>query len=294
MSDRLAALLKHFSLSARTFQTGSLCGINRLDGTMPYGQLHLIRRGEVALWHGNRVAELISEPCLLFYPRPMAHHFVTDAKQGAEFVCAHVSFEGGAANPIVAALPAYICLPLSRLVQSLPVLELLFSESEAQYCGRQAMLDRLFEILLIQLLRVLMEEGHAQVGLLAGFAHPHLRRAIVAMHDEPERNWSVEGLAQVAGMSRSVFSNLFRDLVGETPASYLQRWRIGLVQKWLAQGRPLKLIVEEAGYSNESALSRAFKSQTGLSPREWLKGKAINPPVISMAQLQAQTANIGT
>lgn len=274
MSDRLAALLKHFSMSARTFQAGALCGINRLDGTAPYGQLHLIRQGEVGVRHGNRLAERITEPSLLFYPRPTDHQFETDPERGAEFVCAHVSFEGGAANPIVAALPAYICLPLRRLVQSPLVLELLFSEAEAQYCGRQAMLDRLFEILLIQMLRVLMEEGQAQVGLLAGFAHPQLRRAIVAIHDQPEHAWSVESLAQVAGMSRSVFSNLFRDLLGETPAGYLQRWRIGLVQKWLAQGRPLKLIVEDAGYSNESALSRAFKSQAGVSPREWLKESA--------------------
>jgi AraC-like DNA-binding protein len=63
--------------------------------------------------------------------------------------------------------------------------------------------------------------------------------------------------------------------LGETPANYLQRWRIGLVKKWLAQGRPLKLIVEEAGYSNESALSRAFKSEAGVSPREWLKAQAL-------------------
>ena len=100
-----------------------------------------------------------------------------------------------------------------------------------------------------------------------------LKRAIVAMHEAPERNWRVEDLAAVAGMSRSVFSNLFHDTVGEPPASYLQRWRLGLVQKWLKQGLPLRLIAEEAGYGSESSLSRAFKSQCGLSPRDWLKSE---------------------
>ena len=93
------------------------------------------------------------------------------------------------------------------------------------------------------------------------------------MHEAPERNWRVEELAAVAGMSRSVFSNLFHDTVGEPPASYLQRWRLGLVQKWLKQGLPLRLIAEEAGYGSESSLSRAFKSQCGLSPRDWLKSE---------------------
>lgn len=278
MTDRLAALLGHFSLHARTFNTGALCGLTLVDGTEPSGQLHLVKQGEVEVWHGSKKILQISEPSLLFYPRPTARRFITDPVRGADFVCAHVSFEGGAANPIVSALPEVVCLPLRQLTHSVPVLELLFAESAAQYCGRQAMLDRLFEVLMIQLLRVLMESGQAKVGLLGGLAHAQLRRAIVAMHEAPERNWSVETLAQQAGMSRSVFSNVFRDTVGDTPAGYLQRWRIGLVQKWLAQGRSLKLIAEEAGYNSESALSRAFKSQCGLSPRQWLKQSAARDP----------------
>lgn len=271
MTDRLAALLGHFSLHARTFNTGALCGLTLVDGSEPYGQLHLVRQGEVEVWHGSQKALHIAEPSLLFYPRPTPRRFITDPVRGADFVCAHVAFEGGAANPIVSALPAVVCLPLRQLSYSVPVLELLFAESEAQYCGRQAMLDRLFEVLIIQLLRALMENGEAEVGMLAGLAHPQLRRALVAMHEKPAQPWSVEELAHVAGMSRSVFANAFRDTVGDTPGGYLQRWRIGLVQKWLSQGRSLKLIAEEAGYSSESALSRAFKAQAGLSPREWLK-----------------------
>jgi AraC-like DNA-binding protein len=271
MVDRLAALLGHFSVSARTFQSGPLCGVNALDGTDPYGQLHLLRKGKAEVWHGNAKAHDLLEPTLLFYPRPAAHRFVTDAEHGADFVCAHISFEGGAANPLANALPACVCIPLAELPDSVSVLTLLFAEAEASNCGRQALLDRLFEVILIQLLRQLMENGSAQVGLLAGFAHPQLRRAIVAIHQAPEKEWSVESLAAVAGMSRSVFSNQFREAVGETPASYLQRWRIGLVQKWLTSGQSLKLIAEEAGYGSESALSRAFKSQCGVSPMVWLK-----------------------
>src|SRR5690554_2439585 len=271
MVDRLAALLGHFSVSARTFQSGPLCGINTLDGSDPYGQLHLIKEGAVEVWHGNTVEYRISEPGLLFYPRPTPHRFVTDPERGADFVCAHIAFEGGAANPIANALPASIYLPLSRAPDSLPVLTLLFAEASAQNCGRQVMLDRLFEVLMIQLLRQLMEDGSAQVGLLAGLAHPQLRRALVAIHEAPEKEWTVENLASTAGMSRSVFSNQFREAVGEPPASYLQRWRIGLVQKWLKQGSSLKLIAEEAGYGSESALARASKSPCAQADREWPK-----------------------
>lgn len=271
MVDRLAALLGHFSVSIRTFQTGSLCGVSAVETNDAYGQLHLLKQGRVEVWHGDTKAYCLEQPTLLFYPRTMAHRFVIDEVQGADFVCAHIAFEGGAANPIANALPTCVCIPLADLPDSLSLLTLLFAEADANNCGRQTIMDRLFEVLLVQLLRQLMESGTADIGLLAGLAHSQLRRAIVAMHQQPERDWTVEDLATLAGMSRSVFSNKFRLTVGETPASYLQRWRIGLVQKWLKSGQALKLISAEAGYGSESALSRAFKSQCGLSPKEWLK-----------------------
>jgi AraC family transcriptional regulator, alkane utilization regulator len=273
MADRLAALLGHFAVSARTFQAGALCGINSLNGTDPYGQLHLIREGEVEVRHGKGAALHITQPSLLLYPRPMAHRFVTDRKKGAAFVCAHLSFEGGAANPIAAALPPFVCLPLSQLQGCEAVLSLLFDEASAQYCGRQAMLDRLFEVVLIQILRQLMEQKQANVGMLAGLAHQQLRRALVVMHEQPEKEWTLEDLACVSGMSRSTFANNFREAVGVTPGAYLQRWRIGLAQKALLQERSLKIIAQEVGYGSEAALSRAFKAQVGKSPREWRSGQ---------------------
>jgi transcriptional regulator GlxA family with amidase domain len=199
----------------------------------------------------------------------MAHRFITDAEHGADFVCANLIFEGGSANPIAAALPSFVCLPLKQLQGCEAVLELLFGEAVAQYCGRQAMLDRLFEVVLIQVLRQLMEQGQTQVGMLAGLAHPKLRLAIVKMHEEPQKEWSLEDLAAECGMSRSAFANGFRDAVGVTPGAYLQKWRVGLAQKALLQGKSLKLIAQDVGYGSEAALSRAFKAQSGKSPREW-------------------------
>jgi AraC-like DNA-binding protein len=275
MPDRLQALLSHFAVSARTFQAGALCGINSLEGDGPYGQLHLVRRGEVEVRHGRAKAVYITEPSLLLYPRPMAHRFITDAERGADFVCANLSFEGGSANPIAAALPPFVCLPLKRLQGSEAVLELLFSEALATNCGRQAMLDRLFEVVLIQVLRQLMESKQTQVGMLAGLAHPKLRLAIIKMHEEPQKEWSLEELASVCGMSRSAFANGFRDAVGVTPGGYLQKWRVGLAQRALLQGKSLKLIAQDVGYGSEAALSRAFKAQSGLSPRAWRVERSI-------------------
>jgi AraC-like DNA-binding protein len=271
MADRLQALLSHFGVSAHTFQAGALCGINALDGDGPFGQMHLVRFGDVDVQHGKRIAMRIREPSVLLYPRPMPHRFITDAQRGADFVCANLSFEGGNANPIASALPPFVCLPLAQLQGSEAVLELLFNEALAQNCGRQAMIDRLFEVVLIQVLRQLMEQDSVQVGMLAGLAHRQLRLAIVAMHEQPQSEWSLEDLAATSGMSRSAFAKGFREAVGVTPGVYLQRWRVGLAQKALLQGKSLKLIAQDVGYGSEAALSRAFKAQSGKSPREWRK-----------------------
>jgi len=271
MVDRLASLFEHFSLKAHTFQSGPLCGENKVEFKESVGQLHLIREGRVEVWHKQKKVYNIDQPSLLFYPKPLARHFVSADPEGANFLCAHVSFEGAEANPIANALPESLCLPLDSLPLCERVLSLLFLEAEASSCGCQVVLDRLFEVLMVQLLRELMESGKVQVGILAGLADPKLRRAIVAIHEKPEIDWTVESLAAEARMSRSVFSNRFHEATGETPAKYLQRWRIGLVKKWIKNGQSLKLVTEEAGYKSEAALSRAFKSQCGLSPREWLQ-----------------------
>jgi len=269
MADRLASLLGNFAMNARIFHAGALCGINDLPAQEGMGQLHLIRAGAVDVMHDGSTVAHVTEPSLLFYPLPMAHRFRTDPERGADFVCAHIAFEGGAGNPIATALPPFICRPLSALEGVEPILNLLFAEAFAQHCGRDAVLDRLFEIVLIQVLRNLMEDGSIRVGMLAGMGHPRLRLALVAMHEQPAHAWSLEELAAQAGMSRSVFANTFRDRVGCTPGVYLQRWRIGLAQRALLQGRPLKLIAIEVGYGSEAAFSRAFKASYGVSPRQW-------------------------
>lgn len=268
MVDRLAVLLERFPVSARVFNAGALCGINLLEADEVHGQLHLVRRGPLEVSHGGAPVR-VEQPSLLLYPRPLSHRFSSDPERGADVTCANLRFEGGAHNPLAGALPAFVCMPLEALDGAAPVLELLFEEAFERRCGRQAMVDRLFEVVMIQLLRQLMERGAVEGGLLAGLSHPRLRHAIVAMHETPGRDWTLEELAAAAGMSRSVFAAGFREAVGCTPGQYLQGWRVGLAQQGLRHGRPLKVVAAEVGYGSEAALSRAFKAHCGLSPRAW-------------------------
>ncbi|MGN6224313.1 cupin domain-containing protein [Pseudoxanthomonas sp.] len=273
MSDRLAALLERFSVTAQVFQAGALCGVNLLEAEAGLGQLHLIRHGAVEVFHGN-ASHCVEVPSLLLYPRPMSHRFVTDPVRGADMTCANVRFDGGASNPIAASLPEFICLPLDAIDGAPPVLDLLFDEAFAQRCGRHALVNRLFEALMVLILRQLMERGEVRGGMLAGMSHPRLRHALVAMHESPAREWTLDDLAATAGMSRSVFAGAFRETLGITPGQYLQGWRVSLAQQALRQDRPLKVVAADVGYGSEAALSRAFKAHVGLAPREWKRVQA--------------------
>lgn len=270
--DRLDALLQRFSVSARMFHSGPLCGVHDFPPEPGLGQLHLVRRGRVDIHHAGAPDASVAEPSLLFYPRPMAHRFDTDAQTGADMACAHVRFNAGSANPLADALPAFVCMPLAELDGTAGILDTLFDEAFHPRCGRQAVVDRLFEVVLIRILRALMTAGRVDSGLLAGLAHPQLARALVAMHERPAQPWTLESLAALAGMSRSAFAPAFRATLGTTPGAYLGQWRVSLAQDSLRKGRPMKVIADEVGYGSEAALSRAFKAQCGVSPREWRRG----------------------
>jgi len=77
-------------------------------------------------------------------------------------------------------------------------------------------------------------------------------------------------------MSRSAYAAHFRTIVGQTPAEYLLSWRISLAQKLLRDGRAINLIAADVGYDSPSALARAFRRKTGVSPREWTKALAMH------------------
>ncbi|WP_458232871.1 cupin domain-containing protein, partial [Roseateles sp. P5_E8] len=213
----------------------------------------------------------VREPSLVFYPRPLAHDFHNAPAEGSDFVCATLDFEAG--HPLVQALPPLIVLPLADVDGISATLTLLFGEAERLRCGERLLADRLFEVLLLQLLRWMLDQRDAALplGLLRGLADPRLARALTALHARPGDAWPLAAMAQEAGMSRSRFAEAFRGALGQTPADYLADWRLAIARSELRAGKPLKVLAAELGYANASALSRLFaQKHAGLSPRAWL------------------------
>ncbi|KRC78579.1 AraC family transcriptional regulator [Achromobacter sp. Root83] len=275
--DRLSALLERFRVRAQLFHAGPLCGLNRFSPEPGRGFLHVLRRGEMEVAHrpGSGLPRRlrIAEPTLLFYPRAVHHEFHNPPQDGSDFTCATLHFDGGNRHPLVRALPPLIALPLARVDGLEQALALLFAETEQVRCGQRLLADRLFEVVLIQLLRWLIDhadEAGVQVGVMTGLSEPRLARALTAMHEAPGEPWTLAALAARAGMSRSAFAAAFKDVVGQPPADYLADWRLTLAQARLQEGLAVKTIAAELGYANASALSRVFSQKMGASPRQWL------------------------
>ena len=271
--DRLTTLLSHFSLHAGVFYTGNICGIHDFAQDRLRGHIHLIRRGPVQVIGVKLEVFDISEPTLLFLPRPDTHRLVADDRAGADVVCATVQFGGGGRNPITDSLPSVVMVKLTELAGVEALLGLMFEEAFSDLNGRQAVLDRLCEVLMIRLLRHCIDQGLTQGGTLAGLADARLAKAIVAIHDDPAQERDLSSMAALAGMSRARFAVRFREVTGETPADYLASWRVITAQGLLKKGRQLKHVADDVGYGSASALTRAFVRKLGCSPTEWLKGE---------------------
>jgi transcriptional regulator GlxA family with amidase domain len=110
--------------------------------------------------------------------------------------------------------------------------------------------------------------GLLEGGVLAGLADPRLARALTAMHEAPGKPWSLEDLADAAGMSRTRFAERFRAVIGRTPIDYLTLWRMTVARQRLAKGKPVKSVAVEVGYDSAAAFSRVFSRIVGHPPRE--------------------------
>ncbi len=235
--DRLSALIARFEM--------------RVTGTDPgTGNLRIL--GDAATGAPTRIALCLRGPGPAERP------------EEAVLVEATASW-GGDGNPLLAALPPTVTLPVAD-DDTAALVRFLLAEARGGRCGSGVVLSRLAEVLVVRLLRAEIERGSAAPGLVSGLSDPRLSRAIVAVHEDPGRAWSNADLAAVAGMSLSRFADTFRTRVGETPMAYLRRWRMTLARQDLDRGHRVQAVARRYGYGSSEALARAFQRQHGINP----------------------------
>ena len=178
-------------------------------------------------------------------------------------------FDSPDATLLVSLLPTLIHV---RGAKRLAVLvRLVNEESGERKPGRELVLTRLVEVLLVEALRSTSGED-SPPGLLRGLADARIAIAIRQMHGQLARSWTVAQLAQKAALSRSTFFERFTRTVGIPPMEYLLAWRMA-VAKDLLRRRDLALdeVAERVGYGSASTFSTAFSRHVGLPPGRYAR-----------------------
>ncbi len=141
-------------------------------------------------------------------------------------------------------------------------------EADEMRPGSETIITRLADVVVIQAIRSWIASAkESDRGWLAAIRDKHVGRALAAIHRTPECNWTVEALAQEAGLSRSGFSARFTQLVGQSALQYVTEWRMQLARELLIDtSDPLAVLADRLGYQSEAVFSRAFKRVFGVSP----------------------------
>ncbi|AXL50834.1 AraC family transcriptional regulator [Paraburkholderia caffeinilytica] len=256
---------------------------------------HFVAEGRAFVRQSDTESMELRAGELVLFPRGDAHEVVHSARgkampleaflarrdgvvdrdpKAVTLICGQFNMDLQLALPALRALPQAVslragtepgCSPLSD------TLRMLRNEVETPNFGNQIVVRNLLSSLFIFFMRDWADTTFpAANDWFAAVRSPQMARALARMHEAPERAWTLEELAQEAGLSRAAFARNFNASVGEPPHSYLTRWRMGVAAQ-LLQETSLRLgeIASRVGYRSEFSFSRAFKSARGISPIQY-------------------------
>lgn len=205
-----------------------------------------------------------------------------ESAQDTQLICGHFALAEGSRHILLDRLPPLIHLrgygdDLGPWLEA--TLKVIGAEAGGNRLGGDLIALKMSEAIFAQAIRAHIEHTAASGGDLAGFADANIGRALTAFHRQPAADWTVEGLAREAGLSRTGFAERFTARIGVTPMSYLTSWRMQIAREALAtRGLSVAETAEIAGYASESSFSRAFKKEMGQSPAAFRVASARHEP----------------
>lgn len=185
-------------------------------------------------------------------------------------ICGLIQFEQKLAHPIFDALPDVMHFSqLENNEQIWSVIKLIDVEMHDSNAGKSGVVDRLTEVLFIQLLDHYVNSNQADTGFLAALSDRRVYRALSLIHSEPEFDWTLPLLGEQSGMSRATLVRKFQEVVGVSPMAYLGDWRIMKAYNLIKYtSTPLEQIADATGFASSKTLGRAFKRRYNCTPTE--------------------------
>lgn len=208
------------------------------------------------------------ETAYVFRPDGEIRHGDPNASPDVRMLVGYCVFASPDAGLLVSLLPHLVHVRGEPTLTTLA--SLIHAEFRARRPGRDIVLARLLDVLLIEALRSAPGRA-ASPGLVRGLADDRLAVAMRRMHEQPNAPWTVAELAREAAMSRSAFFARFSRLIGVTPMEYLLGWRMALAKCLLRDGMTVGDVAERVGYSSASAFSVAFARNAGRPPAHFAR-----------------------
>ncbi len=246
-----------------------------------HGQFHLVTEGEC--WVSGAALEVpvqLGAGDLIVFPSGVRHLLSSHADAHAadaardiddadtRMLCGELEFLSGSGNPIFSALPRHFVVRSRESGEEFRQLaELLAANSRNRGWGQQAVQNKLADSLFTMAVCEYVRRSDQPRGLLAALVDVRLSKALSAVHERPGEEWTIQSMAQVAGMSRTAFAELFAQVVGVPPIHYLAQWRANEARRLLRNRRfSVAQIAEMLGYRSEAAFRRFFKRVEGVGP----------------------------
>jgi len=295
-SDLIGALLLGMRLSGVQFRRsllGTDAGVG-FSNTAGRGQFHFVGRGPVWLRSASGAVHALHSGAALLVPHGGPHAMlpapatpatavapldlaapVQDDDGRSPVIFSYcMEFDLGGMQPLVAAMPEVMLVAalLANAPEITPMLDAMQREAMSAQAGHASILARLAEVLAALTVRAwvaggCVNEDGAAAGWIGALQDPRLARAIVMMHKDPGRHWTVATLAREANSSRSVFAQRFLAATGVAPLRYLTELRMRLAVHSLGRERQaVEAVAAQLGYGSLAAFSRAFKRTVGTSP----------------------------
>jgi AraC-like DNA-binding protein len=249
--DRLTALLE--GLSPKVTLT------SKADGFL----LHITKTGTPEL--SSDGFSVIDLDALSLWVCPEGHPLQNSIQADQQCLMSfEVVFEGPMGPSFLADFSQPIAIGMKDADPSLiQVMTLMANEMRASRCGQPLFMNRAGDILLISLMRHLTSRPQQSAGLFLALSDPRIARSLVAMHTKTAHPWTLETLANLAGMSRTSYANNFKGAMKISPGKYLENLRLAMARQLVQTGVGLKQIAARTGYASPSTLSRALSTSAG-------------------------------
>jgi AraC-like DNA-binding protein len=194
----------------------------------------------------------------------------------SRIMCGRVQFDHGSSHPIIDTLPDIMHFEMLDPAGPIwSVVQLIDGELQQRRQKDNPIVDRLTEVLFLQLLNGYVNDSANTGGFLAALRDRRVFRALTLIHREPAFNWTLSSLGGRVGMSKATLVRRFQEIVGVAPMAYITDWRIMKARNLVVHATmPLEQIAERTGFASARTLSKTFKHHYGCSPSAMRRTKA--------------------